>query len=75
LSREDFDKAIFIGKLQDGYYAYHLSHRLGGEHLYITSILKSEDFESSYQSIVLAHFGAFVGRGEILSIVRQLRGC
>lgn len=75
LSREDFDKAVFVGKLQDGYYVYYLSHPLGGQHLYITSILKSEDFESSYQSIVLAHFGAFFGRGEILSIVRQLRGC
>jgi hypothetical protein len=75
LSREDFDKAVFVSKLEDGYYAYHLSHPLGGQHLYITPVAKSEDSESSYDSIVLAYFGAFLGRGEILSIVRQLRGC
>lgn len=75
LSREDFDKAVFVSNLKDGYYAYHLSHSLGGQHLYITSALKSENFESSYNSIVLAYFGAFLGRGEILRIVRQLRGC
>lgn len=75
LSREDFGESIFVSELEDGYYAYHLSHSLGGQHLYITSIAKSEDFESSYASIKLAYYGAFFGRGEILSIVRQLRGC
>lgn len=75
LSREDFEKAVFVSKLRDGYYAYHLSHSLGGQHLYVTSTPKSENFELSYNSVVLAYFGAFLGRGEILGIVRQLRGC
>ncbi|MBD2206863.1 lecithin retinol acyltransferase family protein [Calothrix sp. FACHB-1219] len=75
LSREDFNNAVFVSKLKDGYYTYHLSHPLGGQHLYVTSVSKSENFESSYDSIVLAYFGAFFGRGEILSIIRQLRGC
>jgi len=74
LSREDFDKSVLVGRLKDGYYTYHLSHPLGGQHLYVTPISKSEDFEFSYNSVVLAQFGAFLGRGEILSIVRQLRG-
>ena len=43
--------------------------------MYVSSAAKSEDFEASYNSIVLAQFGALFGRGEILSIVRQLRGC
>lgn len=64
-----------LGHLQDNYYSYHLSHSLGGQHLYVTSIPKSKNFELSYNSIVLAYFGAFFGRGEILGIVRQLRGC
>lgn len=75
LSREDFEKAVFVGELKDGYYTYHLDHSMGGQHLYVTSARKSDDFESSYNSIVLASFGAFFGRGEILGIVRQLRGC
>lgn len=75
LSREDFENAIFVSQLRDGYYTYHLSHSLGGQHLYVTSISKLENFESSYNSVVLAYFGALVGRGEILGIVRQLRGC
>lgn len=75
LSRDDFNKTVFVSKLKDGYYTYHLSHFLGGHHLYATTVSKSEDFESSYDSIVLAYFGAFFGRGEILGIVRQLRGC
>jgi hypothetical protein len=75
LLKIDFKKADLVSKLRDGYYVYHLSHSLGGQHLYITSISKSENFESSYNSVVLAYFGAFLGRGEILDIVRQLRGC
>ncbi|MBD2000689.1 lecithin retinol acyltransferase family protein [Leptolyngbya sp. FACHB-541] len=75
LSREDFDRAVFVCELKDSYYAYHLNHPLGGQHLYVTSVSKAEDLESSYNSVVLAYFGAFFGRGEILSIVRQLRGC
>lgn len=74
-SRGDFGQAVFVSQLVDNYYVYHLSHSLGGQHLYVTTFAKSEDFESSYNSIVLAYFGAFLGRGEILSIVRQLRGC
>lgn len=75
LSREDFDKSFFVSQLEDGYYTYHLSHLLGGQHLYVTSVAKSEDFELSYGSFTLAYYGTFFGRGEILSIVRQLRGC
>lgn len=75
LSREDFAKSVFVSKLKEGFYTYHLSHSLGGQHLYVTSVDKSKDFESSYASVTLAYYGAFLGRGEILSIVRQLRGC
>lgn len=75
LSREDFEKAVFVSQLKDGYYTYHLSHSLGGQHLYVTSVPKSENFELSYCGVILAYFGAFLGRGEILGIVRQLRGC
>ncbi len=75
LIREDFDSAVLVSELNDGYYAYHFSHPLGGQHLYVTSISKSEDFEASYHAIVLAYYGAFFGRGEIFAIVRKLRGC
>ncbi|PZO45290.1 MAG: J domain-containing protein [Shackletoniella antarctica] len=75
LLKIDFKKAGLVSKLRDGHYVYHLSHSLGGQHLYITSFPKSENFESSYNSVVLSYFGAFLGRGEILDIVRQLRGC
>ncbi|CAN1209257.1 LRAT domain-containing protein [Tumidithrix helvetica PCC 7403] len=75
LSRGDFEGSVLAGKMSDGHYAYHYSHPLGGQHLYVTTIPKSEDFEASYNSILLAYYGAFFGRGEILSIVRKLRGC
>ena len=75
LAREDFENAVFVSQLKDGYYIYHLNHSLGGQHLYVTPVAKADDFESSYDSIVLAYFGALFGRGEILGIVRQLRGC
>ncbi|NES64737.1 MAG: hypothetical protein F6K24_05480 [Okeania sp. SIO2D1] len=75
LSRGDFENAVFVSQLNDGYYTYHFSHPLGGQHLYVTTIAKTKNFESSYNSIVLAFFGAFFGRGEIFSLVRQLRGC
>ena len=75
LSRGDFENSVFVSQLDDGYYTYHFSHPLGGQHLYVTTVEKAENFESSYNSIVLAYFGAFFGRGEIFSIVRQLRGC
>lgn len=75
LSREDFNSVVFISNLKDGYYVDHLSNLLGGQHLYVTSVSKSEDFESSYHSIVFAYFDAFFGSGEILGIIRQLREC
>ena len=75
LSRKDFENSVFVSQLRDGYYTYHLSHSLGGQHLYVSSVPKSKNFELSYDSIVLAYFGTFFGRGEILGIVRQLRGC
>ena len=74
LSKKDFDDAIFVSKLDDGYYTYYLNHLAGGQHLYVSSIAKSEDFEASYNSIVLAYHGAWLGRGEIINIVEQLRG-
>jgi hypothetical protein len=74
LSKKDFDNAVFISKLDDGYCVYYLNHLAGGQHLYVSSIPKSENFESSYNSIVLAYHGAFLGRSEILGIVRQLKG-
>ena len=84
-SKEDFDKANLVAKLDDGYYVYHLSHNLigclgelndqvAGQHLYVTSQSKSEDFEASYDSIIITYHGAFFGRGEIFDILKQLRG-
>jgi hypothetical protein len=72
-SKKDFSNAVFLSKLDDGYYVYYLNHLAGGQHLYISSISKSESFESSYNSIALAFHGAFLGRDEILNIVRQLK--
>jgi hypothetical protein len=74
LSKKDFDEAIFVSKLDDSYYIYHLNHLVGGQHLYVSAIAKSENFEASYNSIVLAYYGALLGRGEIANIVEQLRG-
>jgi hypothetical protein len=74
-SKEEFDPAIFVSKLEDGYYTYYLDRTVGGRHLYVTSFSKSESFESSYNSIVLSYYGAFFGRDEIFNVVRQLRGC
>ncbi len=74
-SKEEFDRAIFVSKLEDGYYTYYLNRTVGGRHLYVTSSPKSESFESSYNSIVLSYYGAFFGRDEIVNVVRQLRGC
>lgn len=75
LCEDDFTNAILVSKLKDGYYVYHFSHPLGGQHIYVTSIAKSENFKTSYNEITLSYFGAFFGRGEILGIIRQLRGC
>ena len=75
LSRKDFEQAVYVGQLDDGYYIYHLDHWAGGQHLYATSVLKSEDFESSYNSVILAQHGALVGRGEMFGIIRQIQGC
>jgi hypothetical protein len=74
LFKKDFDRAVLIKKLDDDYYVYYLNHLTGGQHLYISSIPKSESFESSYNSIVLAYHGTFLGKNEILNIVRQLKG-
>jgi curved DNA-binding protein CbpA len=73
LLKIDFKKANLVSQLRDGYYVYHLSHSLGGQHLYITSIPKSKDFNLSYKSIAMSYFGALLGRNEILDIVHQLR--
>lgn len=48
LSREEFEKAVFVNKLNDDYYIYHLDHWAGGQHLYATPVSKSKDFETSY---------------------------
>lgn len=74
LFKKDFDNAIFVSRLDDGYYTYYLNHLAGGQHLYVSSIAKSENFEASYNSIVLAYHGALLGREEILNIIGQLRG-
>ncbi|AFZ61268.1 CHAT domain-containing protein [Anabaena cylindrica FACHB-243] len=72
LVKEDFDKANLVSQLDDGNYVYYLSHHLGGQHLYVTSQLKSEDFERSYHSIILAYYGAFLGRETIFDILKRL---
>lgn len=75
LWKKDFENAILLRKLSDGYFVYYLNHWSGSQNLYVTTISKAEDFLASYHSVCLAHYGALVGRGEILNIVRQLRGC
>jgi hypothetical protein len=72
LVKEDFDKATLVSQLDDGNYVYHLSHNLGGQHLYVTSQLKSENFEKSCHSVILAHYGAFLGRETIFDICERL---
>ena len=80
-SKQDFQKATLVTQLDDGYYVYHLNHhvwglsdKIGGQHLYVTRISKSESLEQSYQSIILAYYGAFFGRAEIFDILKRLRG-
>ena len=73
-SHKDFAQAKFVVELDDGYYVYHLDHYLGGQHLYVTSRAKSDNFVQSYDSIILAYHGAFFGRSQIFKILEQLRG-
>jgi uncharacterized protein YceH (UPF0502 family) len=72
LVKEDFDKAILDSQLDDGNYVYYLNHQMSGQHLYVTSKLKSEDFERSYHSVILAYYGALLGRETIFDIRKRL---
>jgi hypothetical protein len=74
LSRKEFARSVLVSKLDDNYFTYELRHPLGGQHLYVTPVARSDDFESSYDSVKLAYYGALLGRGEMLNIIRQLRG-
>lgn len=74
LTKREFEKALLINKLDDGFFVYHFNHPLGGQHIYVTPIAKTKDFIASYDSIILAYYGALVGRGEIFGIVRQVQG-
>lgn len=75
LNKKDFEDAILVQKLLDGYYVYYLNRWSTSQQLYVTTISKAENFQASYNSICLTYYGLFLGRGEILNIVRQLRGC
>jgi hypothetical protein len=75
LNKKDFDNAILLKKLLDGYYVYYLNHWSGSQQLYVTTISKADSFLASYHSICLTYYGVLLGRGELLNIVRQLRGC
>jgi hypothetical protein len=75
LNKKDFENAISIQKLLDGYYVYYLNHWSTSQQLYVTTISKADNFLASYNSICLTYYGVLLGRGEILNIVRQLRGC
>ena len=75
LTKSDFANATKVAQLLDGYYVYHLNHWSSSQQLYVTTISKANNFQASYDSICLTYYGLLVGRGEILNIVRQLRGC
>lgn len=75
LNRRDFENSILLKKLIDGYYVYYLNHWSSSQQLYVTTISKADNFLKSYHSICLTYYGLLLGRGEILNIVRQLRGC
>ena len=75
LNRKDFANAILVNQLKDGYYVYYLNHWSSSQQLYVTTVSKANNFEVSYNSICLTYYGLLVGRGELLNIVRQLRGC
>ncbi len=75
LNKKDFENAILLQKLLDGYYVYYLNHWSSSQQIYVTTISKADNFLASYHSICLTYYGVLLGRGEILNIVRQLRGC
>lgn len=54
---------------------YYLNHWSGSQQIYVTTVSKVDNFDASYNSICLTYYGLLVGRGELLNIVRQLRGC
>jgi hypothetical protein len=43
-----------------------------GEHIYVTTIKKEENFGKSYNSICLAYRGAFLGRKVIFDVVEKI---
>ena len=75
LTKSNFANATLVAQLLDGYYVYHLNYRSSSQQLYVTTVSKANNFQASYDSICLTYYGLLVGRGEILNIVRQLRGC
>jgi hypothetical protein len=75
LNKKDFENSVLIQKLLDGYYVYYLNHWSGSQQLYVTNISKADNLLASYHSICITYYGHLLGRGEILNIVRQLRGC
>ncbi len=75
LNRQDFANAILVNQLKDVYYVYYLNHWSSSQQLYVTTVSKADNFDASYNSICLTYYGLLVGRGELLNIVRQLRGC
>ena len=75
LNKKDFANAVLINQLKDGYFVYYLNHWSSSQQLYVTTVSKAEDFDTSYYSICLTYYGLLVGRGELLNIVRQIRGC
>lgn len=74
LSKREFTESIFVNNLEENYFAYEFHHPLGGIHLYVSSVAKTDNLEASYDSVVLAYYGALAGRSEMLSIIQQLRG-
>jgi hypothetical protein len=72
LDKSDFRGSKLVTKLDDGYYVYHLSHWAGGQHIYITSVSKSDSLDKSYSAIVESYFGALLGRAEIFEILERL---
>ena len=51
LNKKDFENAILIQKLLDGYYVYYLNHWSSSQQLYVTTISKADNFLASYHSI------------------------
>jgi hypothetical protein len=54
LNKQDFENAILIAKLLDGYYVYYLNHWSSSQQIYVTTIAKSDNFGSSRVTMIIS---------------------